>query len=83
MQKAGYHFFRDPRTNNESYVMRITRNFYPRYHVYIENNVLDLHIDMKKASYEGSRAHSGEYDGPKVEEEIERLKKWAVYLAKS
>lgn len=30
--------------------------------------------DQKQASYEGTSAHSGEYDGELVEQEIRRLK---------
>jgi hypothetical protein len=52
---------------------------YPRFHVYSRvspNNtkaILELHLDQKQPSYEGSRAHSGEYDGPVVERESRRI----------
>lgn len=54
---------------------------YPRFHLYIkkdkEKNILlfSLHLDQKKPSYKGSRAHSGEYEGGLVEKEAERIKK--------
>lgn len=85
MQKAGYHFFRDPKSKKESYVSRLSRDYYPRFHVYFHGNKsgteLDLHLDMKKPSYAGSHAHSGEYDGKLVEEEMERLKAWFAYYS--
>jgi hypothetical protein len=31
-------------------------------------------MDMKKASYEGTTAHSGEYEGELVEREAQRVK---------
>jgi len=81
LQEAGYHEFVDPNTHKVSYVLRLGREFYPRFHVYITKDIngdleYDLHIDQKKASYEGSRAHSGEYDGAIVQEEAERLLRW-------
>lgn len=36
--------------------------------------VFKLHLDQKKPSYSGSAAHSGEYEGPTVETEAERIK---------
>ncbi len=35
--------------------------------------MLNLHLDQKKASYKGQKAHSAEYDGQVVENEINRL----------
>jgi len=52
---------------------------YPRFHIYLkkdgENLIINLHLDQKKPSYSGTSAHSGEYDGKTIEEEIERIKK--------
>lgn len=76
MRSLGYSF--DRQENNEwSFVRRISGD-YPRYHAYVhlETNalVINLHIDQKKPSYSGTRAHAGEYDGTLVEQEITRLK---------
>lgn len=77
MQRAGYAEFRDPNTGETSYTRRLGTHFYPRFHVYIEeqNNGLrvNLHLDQKQPSYPGFRKHSGEYDGATVEAEMERL----------
>lgn len=86
LQEAGYHEFRDPNTGKASYSLRLDRKQYPRFHVYVHRATLDyteldLHIDQKKASYEGHTAHSGEYDGSTVQAEGERLLRWLNYYA--
>ena len=52
--------------------------FYPRFHAYLEltgsETKLNLHLDMKKPSYGGNAAHSGEYEGELVENEAQRIK---------
>jgi len=78
LRSAGYGFIRDGRTGKESYVRRLASDHYPRLHMYYYDKSdrleFNLHLDQKRASYEGQNAHSGEYDGPIVEEEIARLK---------
>ena len=61
-----------------SYVRRLSRiQHYPRFHLYLnetDNQItFNLHLDQKHASYEGSSAHSGEYDGETVKAEAERI----------
>jgi len=34
---------------------------------------MTLHLDEKKPSYEGFTAHAGQYDGPLIETERDRL----------
>ena len=62
--------------------MRITGEYYPRFHLYIKETmtevIFDLHLDQKKASYAGSNMHGGEYDGPAVEREMKRIKDWVA-----
>ncbi len=78
LRRAGYAFIRDTVRDKESYVRRLTRDFYPRLHMYFEDLpdrvVFDLHLDQKQASYSGSHMHNAEYEGPVVEEEINRIK---------
>ncbi|MEK7124706.1 MAG: hypothetical protein AAB877_03455 [Patescibacteria group bacterium] len=67
-----------------SIVRKIDRNEYPRFHLYIKESksykleaksyTFNLHLDQKKPSYEGQTGHSGDYDGPVVENEAERIK---------
>ena len=78
MRRAGYGEHRDRHTVETSYTKRIIKDFYPRFHVYINTNkdnrvFLNLHLDQKKASYEGAHAHNAEYEGGRVEEEGNRL----------
>ncbi|MEF8846841.1 MAG: hypothetical protein V5A57_00155 [Candidatus Paceibacterota bacterium] len=51
---------------------------FPRFHLFIEEEddmlKFKLHLDQKRSSYEGSNAHSGEYDSKRVEQEAERIK---------
>ena len=77
MQRAGYAEFVDPNTGETSYTRRLGGNFYPRFHIYLEPKAdhlrVNLHLDQKQPSYPGFRKHSGEYDGPTLEAEAERL----------
>ena len=78
MNRLGYHQFFDRNSNQVSYMRRLRQLDYPRFHVYIEQKAdgwqLNLHLDAKKPSYQGYHAHSGEYEGPLVEEEFERIR---------
>ena len=78
MRRAGYGFIQDRRRGTESFARRITREHYPRFHVYIKDErdkvIFDMHLDQKRATYAGAHAHNAEYDGPVVEREINRLK---------
>ena len=76
-RKIGYQVI-DSRENNEyNLVRKLTGNNYPRFHAYIKQQgadfIFSLHLDQKKPSYEGSHAHSGEYFGPVVETEADRI----------
>ncbi len=77
VQRCGYAAFRDPRTGAESFVRRLGSGFYPRFHLYVEERsgqlLLKLHLDQKQPSYQRGRSHSGEYDGPTVEVEAQRI----------
>jgi len=87
MRKCGYAAFEDPRTKENSFVRRLTGEFYPRFHAYADENdeclIVNLHLDQKKPSYGGAgHAHSGEYDGALVEAEGARLQNEIEYLIK-
>ena len=83
LRQAGYGFIQDRRHGTQSFVRRLGSYHYPRLHMYIERNgeqvIFNLHLDQKQASYEGSHAHSGEYDSPIVRDEIARLQSLVVY----
>lgn len=60
-----------------SYSRRLGSSPFPRFHCYLDDLgsqwTINLHLDMKAATYEGSHTHSGEYDGVQVEQEAQRL----------
>lgn len=63
-------------------VRKLAGNNYPRFHVYAKQNGQDftfsLHLDQKAPIYEGSSAHNGEYWGPIVENEADRIKNMLI-----
>jgi len=74
MRRIGYGLIHDRHSGHYSYVRRMGIVHYPRFHVYIEGDTVNLHLDQKQASYESGPMHAGEYDGPTVEAEAERIK---------
>jgi len=80
MRKAGYSAFTDPKTKKESFVLRLTAGYYPRWHLYLKEKnsqvIFDLHLDQKKASYAGTNMHGGEYEGPAIKKELMRIAGW-------
>ena len=77
IKRAGYGAHVDRRTHEKSYVRRLDRDLFPRFHVYVEdggeNWHLNLHLDQRAPMYQGVTAHSGEYDGAVVEREMTRI----------
>ncbi|KKU16617.1 MAG: hypothetical protein UY26_C0003G0223 [Candidatus Jorgensenbacteria bacterium GW2011_GWA1_48_13] len=51
---------------------------YPRFHIYVKDDkdiiTFNIHLDQKKPIYEGVTAHSGDYDGDVVKDEVQRIK---------
>jgi len=79
LKKAGYILINSYHTGKVSFARRLTRDHYPRFHIYIEENndiiIIDIHLDQKKTSYDNVNAHNAEYDTPIIKEEVQRLKK--------
>lgn len=78
LRDAGYHF--QPRSNTpQELEFTRPRSGYPRFHLFAApaDNAYSctLHLDQKKPVYQGSSAHSGEYDGAAVVAEAERIRK--------
>jgi len=86
LRQAGYAYLMDRNTGQESYVRRLNRGFYPRFHLYLKEQdgqvIFDLHLDQKQASYEGAPAHNAEYDGDIVEQEMARIKSYTSSIFK-
>ncbi len=77
MRQISYHFLGGTKETELNFVRPLS-NDYPRFHLYLqiagENLIFSLHLDQKRPVYGGSTAHSGEYEGPVVEQEAERIK---------
>ncbi len=80
LRQAGYTYIEDRRSGQGSFARPLGNGHYPRFHMYVDEYeggklAFKIHLDQKQASYEGTTAHSGEYEdeGP-VKEEAERLK---------
>lgn len=78
LRRLGYGIIFDKRSKQKSFVRRFTRNFYPRFHVYLEEKddvfIISIHLDQKQVSYGNQTAHSGEYDSENVSNEAIRIK---------
>lgn len=83
LRRAGYAFIPEREDGQESFARRLSRDFYPRFHVYFTEGqdkngqdlvVFNLHLDQKRPGYSGFNRHNAEYDGEVVETEIARLK---------
>lgn len=79
LRRCGYRELKDRKTGQLSFVHRAGIYFYPRFHLYLEKEtpteiILNLHLDQKRVSYPGCRAHSADYEGKALEKEAERIK---------
>ncbi|HAL50206.1 MAG: hypothetical protein UU46_C0003G0026 [Candidatus Uhrbacteria bacterium GW2011_GWD1_41_16] len=87
LRRAGYSPFTDPGTKKESFTLKPTAGFYPRFHLYLGNEqgkvIFDLHLDQKKPGYGSNHMHNGEYDSPTVQKELMRIAGWVNYEAKN
>ncbi len=75
-RQLGYH----PSRHSDSFIRRLGAGDYPRFHAYVQSEsdrvVIDLHLDQKKVSYEGHKAHSGEYGGDLLIQEKIRIEQF-------
>ena len=84
IRKCGYGKIFDRYANKVSYVKRLGQGHYPRFHLYVNSQeplILNLHLDQKKASYQGQKAHSGDYDSDLVRQEALRIYNQIMDLA--
>ncbi len=82
MRQAGYSFVKGIIGEEMSFERALAANGWPRFHAYVKEDAetvsINLHLDQKRPSYAGASAHSGEYDGELVAQEIERIKKLII-----
>jgi len=83
LREAGYAFIPEREDGQPSFARRLSRDFYPRFHIYFlesrdqagrEIVTFNLHLDQKRPGYAGYSRHNAEYDGEVVEAEGERLR---------
>lgn len=76
LRRLGYAPARQWKGSQLNFTRRLGAGFYPRFHIYLSNDQqsLNLHLDQKKASYQGQNAHSGEYDSELIQQEAARIK---------
>ena len=81
MRRIGYFFIKEERGELAfSRPLSSSGSGYPRFHIYVKvddvsrETEINLHLDQKKPIYNGTTAHSGEYEGGLVEEEAARIK---------
>jgi hypothetical protein len=77
-RKIGYIIIDTKEIGEYNLVRRLDIDNYPRFHAYVKQQGTDfnfsLHLDQKKPIYKGTHAHNGEYFGPVVETEADRIK---------
>ena len=82
MRKAGYAPRIQTIPEEEEYSRTLSGNSYPRFHIYAKvfpdkrKAYLNLHLDQKAPSYQGTEAHGGEYEGDILEVEAQRIKRF-------
>jgi len=84
LRRAGYAYLPARADGPASFARRLSRDFYPRFHLYFETKpgktvaeeivIFNLHLDQKRPGYQGYNRHNAEYDSPVVMAEGERLK---------
>ena len=77
-RELGYQII-DTKDNGEyNLVRKLNYDNYPRFHAYVKQQgndfIFSLHLDQKALRYEGVHAHNGEYFGPVVETEADRIR---------
>ena len=79
-RKIGYVIIDTQPNGQYNLVRKIQYDSFPRFHVYLtqqgDNYIFSLHLDQKKPVYgaSGAHAHNGEYFGPIIDTEADRIK---------
>ena len=78
-RRAGYAFQKQG-GDEMAFVRKLTHQTFPRFHLFVKivdyKFEVNIHIDHKAASHDGSNMHSGEYgeDSELLKDEVEKLK---------
>jgi len=74
MRRAGYHPVDGKKEGELVFVRTLGPSEYPRFHAYVSDGTINLHLDQKRPVYKGTPAHAAEYEGEIVEKEAQRIK---------
>jgi hypothetical protein len=81
-RNLGYHFVSE-RLGEYNFSRPVSGSAFPRFDIYLtledDNIIINLHLDQKGPMYRGITAHSGEYDGPLLDKEAQRIKETINY----
>jgi hypothetical protein len=76
-RQIGYVIIDSDGAGEYNLVKKVSWDNFPRFHIYLktqgETFIFNIHLDQKRPSYAGSHAHSGEYFGPVIEDEVDRI----------
>ncbi len=78
-RRCGYTIIDNDGKGVYNLVRKLNFNNFPRFHIYLKlqsgGYIFSLHLDQKAPVYGGnSHAHNGEYFGPIIDEEADRIK---------
>jgi excinuclease UvrABC nuclease subunit len=79
-RKIGYVIIDNKENREYNLVRKLQLNNFPRFHAYVKqqgyNFIFSLHLDQKAPIYgaKGVHAHNGEYFGPVIDNEADRIK---------
>lgn len=80
-RSLGYHSDgQDLKTGELRFYKSVSSGLFPRFHVYCvwdkknKKVSINLHLDQKAPVYQGATAHGGDYEGPVIEKEVERIR---------
>ena len=84
MRRLGYGELTAWKSGQISYSRRLGEGEFPRLHAYVEKTgdelLINLHLDLRASTYGTQTAHGGEYSGPEVESEADRIKQFIASL---
>ena len=77
-RSIGYIIIDSKEYNEYNMVRKLGYDNYPRFHIYLKQAgdklIFNLHLDQKMPIYKGAHAHNGEYNGPVIEDEADRIR---------
>jgi hypothetical protein len=77
LRRAGYFYIFNQKSQQGSFIKKLTTQPYPRFHLYITEKpteiVFDLHLDQSATRQKGQIAHRADYESEQVKEELTKI----------